>query len=103
RTHEEPLVQNESSCGLRVFETSWLEFQIQPCVNAVRWRRQRTVLQREDAIVDTQSNRPNQRDLHAAAGVACEAGVADGAQLLVIHAATDLEVRLESGERDRRL
>ena len=42
------------------------ELQIQPCVEAVRWRVQRTVSQFEHPVVHAQPQRSRQRHLHAA-------------------------------------
>ena len=61
--------------ALRIEPEAGLELQIQPRVDAVRWRVQRAASQLEDPVVHPQPQRADQRDLHAAAGVDAEARV----------------------------
>ena len=53
------------------------ELQIHPDIESLHDILDRRALQREDAIVDARTNRPDQRDLHAAAGVEAEIGLAE--------------------------
>src|SRR5712664_3246988 len=79
------------------------ELQVQSCVDAVRWRIQRTASQLEHAVVHSQPQRANQIHFHAAAGVEGEARVLVCVERLAIQTAARREVRLEAEDRKRRL
>ena len=85
--------------GVRPRQVVSSERQIQSCVDAVRWRVQRTASQLDHPIIDAQLQRPNQRNLRAAAGVEADASVRVQPQRLVVDAGAGGEVRLEPEKR----
>src|SRR5262249_6467162 len=80
-----------------------LQFQIDPGINAVRWRVQRTAAEFEHAVIHSQPHWTDQTYLHAAARVDGEARVGVLAKGLAVHASARDDVRLKARDGHWRL